>query len=261
MTDVTSDADTETTDAADSLPAISAKSPKVKSATRGAPKWEQAAKDRIRAALRRYAKPLNDLIGRDANEGDTRLFVTDLLCDVFGYDKYENLTTEFQVRGEFADFGIRIDKQLVAFIEVKRATTKLGAKHLRQVEMYAVNEGVPWLMLTNGGEWRVYHLAPGMPVTIDLAFTVSLTDTLVTPATKIDYLFYLTKEAMKRDLIEDLWKQQAATAPAQLLRALSAPSVIAEIRREVRKRSGQNVKEADISRLIRDTLVRQELLK
>jgi hypothetical protein len=42
---------------------------------------------------------------------------------------------------------------------------------------------------------------------------------------------------------------------------LSAPSVIAEIRREVRKRSGQNVKEADISRLIRDTLVRQELLK
>jgi predicted type IV restriction endonuclease len=261
MNDVTSDADTEAIEVVDSLPVISAKTPKAASAKRGGPKWEQAAKDRIRAALRRYAKPLNDLIARDANEGDTRLFVTDLLCDVFGYDKYENLTTEFQVRGEFADFGIRIDKQLFAFIEVKRATTKLGAKHLRQVEMYAVNEGVPWLLLTNGGEWRVYHLAPGMPVTIDLAFTVSLSDTQVPPATKIDHLFYLTKEAMKRDLIESLWKQQAATAPAQLIKALSAPSVLAEIRREVRKRSGQNVKESDVSRLIRDTLVRQELLK
>src|SRR6266566_4753095 len=119
--------------------------------------------------------------------------------------------------------------------------SKLGAKHLRQVEMYAVNEGVPWLLLRNGGEWRVYHLAPGMPVTIDLAFIVNLTDQQVPPATRIDRLFYLTKEAMKRDLIESLWKQQAATAPAQLFKALNAPAVIAEIRREIRKRSGQIV--------------------
>jgi len=258
----TNDSDQTTgEDVVDSLPAIPSSGPKAAAASRGGPKWEQSAKDRIRSALRRYAKPLNDLIARDANEGDTRLFVTDLLCDVFGYDKYENLTTEFQVRGEFADFGIRIDKQLVAFIEVKRATTKLGAKHLRQVEMYAVNEGVPWLLLTNGGEWRVYHLTPGMPVTIDLAFAVNLSDMSVPTATKIDHLFYLTKEAMKRDLIENLWRQQAATAPAQLLKALNAPAVVAEIRREIRKRSGLIVKDSDISRLIRETLVRQELLR
>jgi hypothetical protein len=62
---------------------------------------------------------LAELIARDANEGDTRLLVTDFLCDGLGYDKYEDLTTEYQVKGEFADYGIRIAKQLVAFIEVK----------------------------------------------------------------------------------------------------------------------------------------------
>lgn len=41
------------------------------------------------------------------------------------------------MKGEFADDGIRVDKQLVPFIVVERATTKLGAKHLRQVELYA----------------------------------------------------------------------------------------------------------------------------
>jgi hypothetical protein len=40
--------------------------------------------------------------------------VTDFLCDGLGYDKYEDLTPEYQVRGEFVDYGIRIDKQLVA---------------------------------------------------------------------------------------------------------------------------------------------------
>src|SRR5215470_9782843 len=122
--------------------------PAKKSAVRSMPKWETDTRDRLRAAVRRFARPLADLIARDANEGDTRLLVTDFLCDGLGYDKYEDLTTEYQVKGEFADYGVRIDKQLIAFIEVKRCTQRLGTKHLRQVEMYAVNEGVEWMILT-----------------------------------------------------------------------------------------------------------------
>jgi Type I restriction enzyme R protein N terminus (HSDR_N) len=143
-------------------------------APRGAPRWETDAKERVRAAVRRYAKPLADLVARDANEGDTRLLVTDFLCEGLGFDKYEDLTTEYQVKGEFADYGVRIDKQLVAFIEVKRCTTKLGVKHLRQVEMYAVNEGVEWMVLTNGAVWQVWHMTPGLPVSVDLALETDL---------------------------------------------------------------------------------------
>src|SRR3954466_12951335 len=88
-------------------------------------KWEVAARERVRSSLKGFVKPLQDMLGRDANEGDTRLIVTDLLCDVLGYDKFEDLTTEYMVRGEFADYGVRIDKQMTAFIEVKRASTKL----------------------------------------------------------------------------------------------------------------------------------------
>jgi Type I restriction enzyme R protein N terminus (HSDR_N) len=88
----------------------------------------------------------------------------------------EDLTTEYGVRGEFADYGIPIpiDKQLVAFVEVKRVATKLSARHLRQIEMYAVNEGVEWMVLTNGREWRAYHLSGGLPVEVDLALEVDL---------------------------------------------------------------------------------------
>src|SRR5215212_3025859 len=150
--------------------ADAAKKPKA----RGAPKWETEARDRLKAAIRRYSKPLADLVARDANEGDTRLLVTDFLCDGLGYDKYADLTTEYQVKGEFADYGVRIDKQLVAFIEVKRVATKLNVKHLRQVEMYAVNEGIEWVILTNGVEWQVYHLTGGLPIVIDLVATIDL---------------------------------------------------------------------------------------
>lgn len=125
------------------------------------PKWETAALERVKSAVKKFNKPLADLMTRDANEGDTRLLVTDFLCEGLGYDKYADLTTEYAVRGEFADYGVRIDKELVAFIEVKRIGTKLGIKHLRQVQMYAVNEGVEWMVLTNGAEWHAYHLTGG----------------------------------------------------------------------------------------------------
>lgn len=53
--------------------------PKPPAAPRGAPKWETDARERVKAAIKKFSKPLADLVARDANEGDTRLLVTDLL--------------------------------------------------------------------------------------------------------------------------------------------------------------------------------------
>ena len=228
-----------------------------KPATRGAPKWETDARERVRAAVRRFNKPLLDLVGRDANEGDTRLLVTDFLCEGLGYDKYEDLTTEYQVKGEFADYGIRIDKQLVAFIEVKRCAQKLGVKHLRQVQMYAVNEGVEWMILTNGQVWQVWHMTPGLPVVIDLALEVDLLGE-GGPAAKGDPMFYLSKEAFKRRLIDELWKARAATSPKSLAGVILSDAVTEAIRKELRRQTGHSADAKEIARLVRSEVLRPE---
>lgn len=230
----------------------------VAAAARNVPKWEQDARARIRTAVRRFAKPLNDLLERDANEGDTRLLVTDFLCEGLGFDKYEDLTTEYQVKGEFADYGIRVDKQLVAFIEVKRCTQKLGAKHLRQVQSYAVNEGVEWMILTNGQTWQVYHLTGGLPVVVDVALEVDLLTG--TPAQRADGLFYLSKEALKRRLLDDLWKVKAATAPKSISGVLLSDVVLDSIRKELRRQTGFNGDVGELGRVLRDEVIRPEAL-
>jgi len=231
------------------------------SKARTAPKWELETRDRLKQSLRKFTRPLADLVARDANEGDTRLLVTDVLCDVLGYDKYSDLTTEYAVKGEFADYGIRFEHQVVAFIEVKRCTTTLTLRHLRQVEMYAVNEGVEWLILTNGGAWQVYHLQPGLPVTIDQVLDVNLLDETVSPSKKADSLFYLTRESFKRRQIEEVWKASAATAPDKLAQVMLSESVLAEARKELRRQSGQIVDAADLGRMIRESVLRPELAK
>ncbi|MGH2758199.1 MAG: hypothetical protein ACRDKJ_01405 [Actinomycetota bacterium] len=180
--------------------------------------------------------------------------VTDFLCDGLGYDKFADLTTEYQVRGEFADYGIRIDKELVAFVETKRAATRLAAKHLRQVEMYAVNEGIEWLLLTNASAWQVYHLTGGLPVVVDLAFQIDLLgeDTV---AQKTNLLFYLSRESLKRRQIDELWKRTAATSPKSLAKALLSDEVCSSIRRTLKRQTGQNIDETEIANLLRKSVL------
>lgn len=225
------------------------------------PKWETDAKDGIRAALRRYRRPLTDLIERDANEGDTRLLVTDFLCDALGYDKYDDLTTEFSVRGEFADYGIRIDKQLVAFIEVKRATQQLNARHLRQVETYAVKEGLEWVILTNGRAWQAYHVtaATGQQVATELVLDIDLLDD-DTPANKVSKLFHLHRSALKRQTIDDVWIRRAATSPNAVAEVLMSEPVLDQVRREVRRRTGVNPAPEVLAAVIKDEVLRPGLL-
>jgi predicted type IV restriction endonuclease len=184
--------------------------------------------------------------------------VTDFLCDALGYDKYGELTTEYQVKGEFADYGVRLDRQLVAFIEVKRCTTRLSAKHLRQVTSYAVNEGVEWMWLTNGATWQVYHLTGGLPIQVDLALEIDLLADEPVPA-KIDAFFYLTRESFRRRQLDELWQAKRATSPASLAAVILTEPCLDAIRRELRRQTGQNVDLGDLAQHLRAGVLQPEL--
>jgi predicted type IV restriction endonuclease len=230
-----------------------------RNSSNSAPKWETAARERMKVAIKKFSKPLTDLVSRDANEGDTRLLVTDMLCEGFGFDKYSELTTEYRVKGEFADYGIRIDKDLVAFLEVKRVATRLASKHLRQVESYAINEGVEWVVLTSGVVWQVYHITGGLPIIVDLALEVDLLgeDTL---GQKANQLYYLSKESLKRRQIDALWQAKKATSPKSLAKVLCADKVLTAIRKELKRTTGQSVSETDVRKLLKETVLKPECL-
>jgi predicted type IV restriction endonuclease len=208
--------------------------------------------------MRRFGGPLADLVERDANVGDTRLLVTDFLCAGLGFDK-DDLATGYRIKGECADYGVRIDRRLVAFIEVKRCTQRLSMRHLRPVQMYAVDEGVEWIILTNGRVWQVYHLTGGLPLIIDLVLEVDLLsdDSL---ARKADGLFHLSKEALKRRLLDDLWKAKTATAPKSLSGVLLSEAVVDAVRKELRRRTGYNGDSTEIARALRERVIRAEAL-
>jgi hypothetical protein len=116
------------------------------------------------------------------------------------------------------------------------------------------------MILTNGANWRAYHLSGGLPVEIDLALDVDLLGDETGP-TKANQLFYLTQESLKRRQIDDLWKAKRASSPRSLTSVLLSAPVTEAIRKELRRRTKQNVSSDEIARLMRETVVRPDCLE
>lgn len=110
--------------------------------------------NRFRTALRRLRPILKQQRARDVSEADTVTLVKEVLSQVLGYDKFTELTGQYQVRGQFCDLAIKLGESLTHLIEVKAVGVALSDRHLQQVLAYATNEGVEWVVLTNGIAWH-----------------------------------------------------------------------------------------------------------
>ena len=111
---------------------------------------------RLVSGLKKFQPILENAKTRDVNESDTVTILADILQDVFGYDKYTDITSEHAIRGTYVDLAIKHDGKLILLIEVKAVNTDLKEAFVKQAVDYATNQGVDWVILTNGIIWKVF---------------------------------------------------------------------------------------------------------
>lgn len=218
------------------------------------PQWRQKATARLRSVITRYEREMRSLVNQRANETQTRLLITEFLVEGLGFDRFRDLATEFQVRGNFVDYGLRVDGELVAFVECKSVGTKLGERHLRQVKGYVLDHpDVEWAVLTNGVQWQLWHVGVDRPLSVDLVLEADLLgDTEL--GHRAGRLFYLTHESFKHREIRSLWKAKSATSPKVLADVMLSPNVVKVLRREVHTATGHLVPLDELAERIREVL-------
>jgi hypothetical protein len=128
--------------------------------------------ERLIAGIKRFQPIVSASKARDDGEGDTVMVVTDMLGEVFGYDKYSELTAEHAVRGTYCDLATKLDGTIQALIEVKAVGLELKEQHVKQAVDYAANQGVDWVILTNAGHWRVYNVTFAKPIGQELVIDI-----------------------------------------------------------------------------------------
>ena len=90
------------------------------------------AEERISSGIQKFQPILRAAQLANKNESDTVTIITDMLCEVFGYDKYNQLTSELSIKRTFCDLAVRLDGQLRLLIECKAIGVDLREEHVMQ---------------------------------------------------------------------------------------------------------------------------------
>jgi len=198
---------------------------------------------------------------KDVSEADTVTLVKDILADVFGFDKYNELTSEQQIRGTFCDLAIRIEGKMRVLIEVKAAAIALNDNHLRQAINYGVNEGIEWVVLTNALEWRLYRIKFGQPIDFEQVSSFTLPDLNIKNEEDQRKLFLLCREGITSDAMGIYHQHVSLLNKFTVAQVILSEPVVACIRREVRRLfQDLKIEHETISDMLANEILKREVI-
>lgn len=221
----------------------------------------KGVESRLSAGLKRFQPILSAAKARDVNESDTSLIVTDVLAEVFGYDKYSELTRELCIRGTFCDLATRLEGKFQTIIEVKAIGLDLKDAHIKQAVDYAANQGIEWVVLTNGTLWRVYRVIFGKPIDSELVLDVDLLQLNAKNDHDLNNLYLLTRESMLKSGLYAYHDRLQATNRFYLAAVLLSDPVLEAARRELRRLSDVMIDVEELRTAMAADVLKREVIE
>jgi len=194
----------------------------------------------IRRALKKFAPTFIQAREASLNEADTVLRLCKCFTDVFGFDAIEDISREANLKNKFVDICLKIEGKIRILVEAKAAPVQLRDRHIDQAQAYASHNNYPWVLLTNGVEWNLYHLTFGDGIEYELAFSVSLSgdEAIEIAAEKLGYLHKLS---VRKGELDKFWETTTALSAGSIGKSLFTESALNFLRRQIRKDSGMLV--------------------
>lgn len=180
--------------------------------------------------------------------------INSFLSEVLGYAELEEIKTEFRIRATYADYVIQIAKKQRMVIEVKAMQLDLSDNHIRQAVHYGADEGIDWVLLTNGREFAFYRVIFSKPIDYKKVFYFDISD-LNQFKKSIDSFEYLTRKCLVEGDLEKFWKMSQAVVPHNLCKYLYQPDVVKFIKKSLKKDSNLNFTEEEIFDSIHDVII------
>lgn len=218
--------------------------------------------ERLVAGIKRFQPVLSAAKARDVGEADTVTIIKDMLADVFGYDKYADVTSEYAIRGTYCDLAIKMDGQLQTLIEVKAIGLDLKDSHVKQAVDYAANQGVDWVLLTNGITWRVYHIIFAKPIDQELVLEIDFCALSPRSEGDVELVYLWCKEGWQRSVLGEYHTQKQALSRFFVGAMLQTDSVLDVIRRELRRVSPDvRIDSAQIKEVLVNEVIKREVME
>lgn len=212
---------------------------------------------RLVTGIKKFQPILNDAKARDINESDTVVIINDMLSDIFGFDKYSEVTSEFSIRGTYCDLATIIDAKTQYLIEVKAIGNELKDSYAKQAVDYAANDGIDWVILTNGIHWVAYKISFSKPIDKETVFEFNYKN-----KEHLEELFCLTKEGCMKSIFEDFHSRKQVLSKYFVGSILTGDTVLNTVRKELRKIEPDiKVNIEQIKAVIENEIIKREVIE
>ncbi len=224
-------------------------------------KFPKKFSDRISSKLKQFQYIATTQRARDVSEADTVTVVKDMLAELFGYDKYAELTSEQQIKGTFCDLAIKIEGKIQYLIEVKSAGLDLKENHLTQAINYGANQGIQWVILTNSIDWKVYRIVFGQPVIHEEVTSFSILEVSSSKEEDLEALYILAREGISSDAISTFHQRSQLLNRFTISQIVMSENVVGSVRKELRRLFPDlKVELQQISEILGAEVLKRELL-
>jgi len=217
----------------------------------------------LASGLKKYQPILTKARSADVNESDTVTIVVDILSDLFGYDKYSEITSEFAIKKTFCDLAIKIDGKVSLLIECKAIGLSLKDDYARQATNYAADSGIEWVLLTNGIDWKVYKILFAKPIDRELVYEFDMTNMSGKKQSDLEMLFYLSRESRNgksKNTLEELHVQKQLVNKFIIGQILCTEPVLDCVRKQLRKMSADlKPSNEELKSIIYDEIIKREV--
>ncbi len=218
--------------------------------------------ERFSKSVPKFKRVLKKAYDKDVNESDTVSIIVDMLEQIFGFDKYDEVTSEYAIKGTFCDLAIMLNGKLKFLIEAKAIGIDLKSNHLNQALTYGAKEGIDWIILTNGIIWEIYRIQLKPNLEANLLCTLNFLEISLRQKDAAESLFIISKEGQSKNAI-DQFSLKADLVNRYVIGALlTEDSIMNSIRLQVRKLDN-NIKltNDEILEIVLSDVIKREVLE
>lgn len=217
-------------------------------------------RDRLLRQIPRFQKILASAKNRDVHESDTVTIVVDMLGNVFGFDKYTEITSEQAIKGTFCDLAVKIDGNTKYLIEVKAIGLDLKENHLRQAVNYGAHEGIPWVVLTNGTVWQIHKISFERPISSALVTSIDFEEISHRNKDHLAQVFLLCRQGIKKQVMEEYHERSQIVNRFTVAALTQTDPVVAVIRRELKRLApSMKVEKEEIQELLLSGVLKRDV--
>ena len=122
----------------------------------------------LSSEIKKFKPLVQNLIsrGKESSEDDARILINDILSDMLGFDKYNELRTEHREKNGRLDYVIKCtegpnankESSFDFVIEAKACHINLNDNHINQTLAYCLTMDIRFFVLTNVAEWKLYFV-------------------------------------------------------------------------------------------------------